>query len=168
MRLTESPSRSHTSRMTIPFKASDFFENPSFLSPFVAWFTAQVIKVALNYRANKRVDFRYLSSLGGMPSAHSATVCALATSVGMNSGFGSQVFMSTFIMALIVMFDASTVRRAAGLQASLLNDMVQELFKHHHFSERKLVELLGHTRFEVFMGLLLGIVIALLVNSFAG
>jgi acid phosphatase family membrane protein YuiD len=153
--------------MTINIQASDFFKNPTFWSPFLAWFLAQVIKVAINFRASKRVDFRYLSSLGGMPSAHSATVSALAMSVGINSGFDSQVFMSTFIVALIVMFDASTVRRAAGLQASLLNDIVQELFKEHHFSERKLVELLGHTRLEVFIGLILGIVMAIAVNSAA-
>ena len=144
---------------------ADFFRNPSLWSPFVAWFTAQIIKTGMNYRATKRLDFRYLSSLGGMPSAHSATVSALATSVGINAGFGSQVFISTFIVALIVMFDASTVRRAAGHQARLLNDMVQELFKSHHFSERKLVELLGHTRTEVFVGLLLGVVVALIVNE---
>ncbi len=154
--------------MTIFPSASDFFKNPSFWSPFLAWLTAQVIKVAINYRATKRIDFRYLSSLGGMPSAHSATVCALATSVGINAGYDSQVFMSTFIMALIVMFDASTVRRAAGLQARLLNDMVEELFKEHHFSEHKLVELLGHTRTEVFVGLLLGVAMAFLVNLIAG
>jgi acid phosphatase family membrane protein YuiD len=151
--------------MRIDIQSGDFFENPSFWSPFIAWFLSQVIKVAINFRASRRVDFRYLSSLGGMPSAHSATVSALAMSVGINSGFSSQVFMSTFIMALIVMFDASTVRRAAGLQASLLNDIVQELFKEHHFSERKLVELLGHTRLEVFIGLILGVIVAVLVNS---
>ena len=69
--------------------------------------------------------------------------------------------------ALITMFDASTVRRAAGLQAGLLNEMVDELFKEHRFSERKLAELLGHTRLEVFVGMVLGILIALLVNAAA-
>jgi acid phosphatase family membrane protein YuiD len=153
--------------MTITIHAADFFKNPTFWSPFFAWFIAQIIKTALNFRASQRIDFRYLSSLGGMPSAHSATVSALAMSVGINQGFDSQVFMSTFILALIVMFDASTVRRAAGLQASLLNDIVKELFKEHHFSERKLVELLGHTRLEVFVGLILGILVAIAVNAFA-
>ncbi len=142
-----------------------FFTNPSLCAPFAAWMIAQIIKVALNYRKEKRIDFRYLSSLGGMPSAHSATVSALATSVGINAGVSSPIFASTFVVAVIVMFDASTVRRAAGLQAGLLNDIVEELFKEHHFSERKMVELLGHTRTEVFAGLLLGVAIAFLVNS---
>jgi acid phosphatase family membrane protein YuiD len=142
-----------------------FFGNPSLCAPLLAFITAQIIKVALNYRAEKRIDFRYLSSLGGMPSAHSATVSALATSVGINSGVSSQIFASTFVVAIIVMFDASTVRRAAGLQAGLLNDIVEELFKEHHFSERKMVELLGHTRTEVFVGLLLGVFMAIIVNE---
>jgi acid phosphatase family membrane protein YuiD len=153
--------------MSLEMQSTDFFDNPSFWSPLLAWLIAQVLKVALNYRASRTLDFRYLSSLGGMPSAHSATVSALAMSVGLNAGFHSQVFMSTFIMALIVMFDASTVRRAAGLQATLLNDIVQEIFKEHHFSERKLVELLGHTRLEVFVGLILGVVVAIIVNHFS-
>ena len=65
---------------------------------------------------------------------------------------------------MITMFDASTVRRAAGLQASLLNDIVDELFKEHHLSEQKLAELLGHTRLEVFMGLLVGVFVAMIVT----
>jgi acid phosphatase family membrane protein YuiD len=154
----------HTTDMTPENTWGAFFSNPSLWSPLIAWITAQVTKVALNYRASKRVDFRYLSSLGGMPSAHSATVSALATSVGINCGVHSQIFASTFVVAVIVMFDASTVRRAAGLQAGLLNDIVRELFKEHHFSERKMVELLGHTRTEVFAGLLLGVAMAFLIN----
>ncbi len=142
-----------------------FFGNPSLWSPLIAWLTAQIIKVVLNYRAEKRINFRYLSSLGGMPSAHSATVSALATSVGINSGVSSQVFASTFVVAVIVMFDASTVRRAAGLQAGLLNDIVEEMFKKHRFSERKMVELLGHTRTEVFAGLFLGVAMAFILNE---
>ena len=150
--------------MTINIQASDFFKNPTFWSPFLAWFLAQVIKVAINFRASKRVDFRYLSSLGGMPSAHSATVSALAMSVGINSGFDSQVFMSTFIVALIVMFDASTVRRATGQQARLLNQIVDQIFKEHHLSTQKLREILGHTRTEVFAGMIVGIASGVLVS----
>jgi acid phosphatase family membrane protein YuiD len=63
------------------------------------------------------------------------------------------------------MFDASTVRRAAGLQARLLNEIVDELFKEHHFSERKLAELLGHTRLEVFTGLIMGVFVAMGISS---
>ena len=145
---------------------SDFVRNPSFWSAFGAWFIAQAVKVLIHYGTTRRIDFHYLVSLGGMPSAHSATVSAIAFSVGLNSGFGSQLFMSTFVMALIVMFDASTVRRAAGRQASILNGILEELFKEHHFAKEKLVELLGHTRLEVFVGLVLGVLVALIVNGF--
>jgi len=101
-----------------------------------------------------------------MPSAHSASVSGLATSVGIIQGFGSAIFAIALCLAIIVMFDASTVRRAAGLQAMLLNEMVDELFKDHHFSQRKLKELLGHTRLEVFMGMVMGILVGMLVSTY--
>jgi len=82
----------------------------------------------------------------------------------MLEGFGSSVFVVAFGFALITMFDASTVRRAAGLQATLLNEIVDELFKEHRFSERKLAELLGPTRLEVFMGAMVGVFAAMIVT----
>jgi acid phosphatase family membrane protein YuiD len=87
----------------------------------------------------------------------------LATSVGLVAGFGTPVFAASLALASITVFDAATVRRAAGQQARLLNDMVDELFRDHHFSQRKLAELLGHTRLEVFMGMVVGVLVALLV-----
>ena len=80
-------------------------------------------------------------------------------------GFGSAPFALALGFALLVMFDASTVRRAAGLQARLLNQIVDELFKEHRLSEKKLAELLGHTRLEVGLGMVVGILTAMLVNS---
>jgi hypothetical protein len=104
-------------------------------------------------------------STGGMPSAHSALASGLATAVGLRGGFDSPLFALTLAFALMVMFDASTVRRAAGLQARLLNEIIDELFKEHHLSERKLKELLGHTRLEVVMGMIIGILVGMLVTS---
>jgi acid phosphatase family membrane protein YuiD len=75
--------------------------------------------------------------------------------------------MVALVVASITMFDASTVRRAAGLQARLLNEMLDELFKEHHLSERKLKELLGHTRLEVLMGAIVGILTAMIVVSYS-
>ena len=92
---------------------------------------------------------------------------ALATAVGLKTGFGAPLFVVTLSFASIIMFEAATVRRAAGSQARLLNQMVLELFRHHRLSEQKLVELLGHTRLEVFMGMLIGILVALLVSAVA-
>ena len=112
----------------------------------------------------RRVDFRYLTSLGGMPSAHSAMVSAVATSVGLIEGFGSTIFIVTLVFALLVMFDASTVRRAAGLQARLLNQVVEVMLKEHHLPTQKLREILGHTRMEVFAGMLVGIAIGMAMH----
>lgn len=102
-----------------------------------------------------------------MPSAHSAMASALATIVGIETGFGEPVFAVALAFSLVVMFDASTVRRAAGTQARLLNEMVDELFKEHHFSEKKLKELLGHTRLEVLLGMIMGILVAILAKALA-
>lgn len=144
---------------------SDLFRNPTFWATSSAWVCAQATKVLINHFRTGRVDFQYMVSLGGMPSAHSASVCALATSVGLNAGFGTQLFVATLMLAIVVMFDATTVRRAAGIQARLLNDIVQEFFREHHLSETKLVELLGHTRIEVFVGMAMGVLISLIVNA---
>lgn len=145
----------------------DLFKNVCFWSPFCAWLCAQFTKMLCDFYKTRRIDMHYLVSTGGMPSAHSSMVSGLATSVGLALGFGSASFAISMGFAMLVMFDASTVRRAAGLQARLLNQMINELFKEHRFSEKKLVELLGHTRLEVFMGMVMGILCALLVNAIA-
>lgn len=144
---------------------SGFWQNISVWSAVLAWGIAQTIKMAADYRRGGRLDFSVLVSTGGMPSAHSAMVSALATSVGLRAGFGSAVFAVTLIFALVVMFDAQSVRRAAGQQARMLNQIIAELFEQHHFSQQKLAELLGHTRTEVFAGLLTGVAVALIVHA---
>lgn len=121
--------------------------------------------MVIGFCRTRRLDFSYLVSTGGMPSAHSAMVSGLALAIGLRTGFESPVFALALAFALVVMFDASTVRRAAGLQARLLNQILEELFKHHHLSEKKLAELLGHTRLEVFMGMVIGILVGLLVHA---
>lgn len=143
----------------------ELFKSASFLSALAAWTAAQFTKMLCGFYETHRLDFSYLVSTGGMPSAHSALVCGLATSVGLEHGFGSTLFVLALGFALITMFDASTVRRAAGMQAKLLNQIVDELFKEHHLSEGKLAELLGHTRLEVFLGLIIGVLVAMIVNS---
>lgn len=145
----------------------DTFRNVHFWSPFMAWMTAQLTKMLNAFLKTKKLDFRYIVSTGGMPSAHSSMVTGLATSIGINCGFKSPIFALSMAFALLTMFDASTVRRAAGEQARLLNEMIEELFKQHRFSERKLAELLGHTRLEVFLGMVMGIFVALIVNAAA-
>lgn len=88
-------------------------------------------------------------------------VCSLFTSIGLTEGFDAPITMLAFAFAAITMFDAASVRRAAGHQAKVLNQMIQELFKEHRLSQTHLKELLGHTRKEVFAGMLLGIGVAI-------
>lgn len=133
-------------------------------SAFAAWMIAQSIKFFTVLAVRHEADFRLFVSTGGMPSAHAALVTALATSVGLVCGFGSHLFAVTAALASIVLFDAQSVRRAAGQQARILNQIVKELFKEHHLSQQRLHELLGHTRLEVFMGMIVGIATALIIN----
>ncbi len=145
--------------------SQSIFSNVAFVSAFFGWLLAQAMKFGFHYLRTRKIDFYVIVSTGGMPSSHSAMVSALATSIGISRGFADPVFALALGFALIVMFDAQSFRRAAGQQARLLNQIVEELFKEHHFSEKKLAELLGHTRYEVFFGMLLGILMAMLVHA---
>ena len=138
----------------------------AFWAGAAGWLVAQLTKMIICLVQSRRLDFRYLVSTGGMPSAHSALSSAVATAMGITEGFNSAAFTLSFFFAAIVMFDAQTVRAAAGKQARLLNQIVDELFQEHHLSENKLKELLGHTRLEVFFGMLTGIFCAMTVVRF--
>jgi len=142
----------------------NYFLHPWFWSSFLAWITAQAIKLTRAAFKTKRVDFEYLVSTGGMPSAHSAMVVGLAVSVGLTEGFGSPLAMLAAAFAAITMFDAATVRRAAGEQAKVLNRIVADLVQRHHLPTRNaLRELLGHTRREVLWGMVVGVCVAVAV-----
>jgi acid phosphatase family membrane protein YuiD len=130
---------------------------PWFWSAFGSWSLAQVVKMLIAFARTRRWDFHYFVSTGGMPSAHSAMVCGLATSIGLTNGFNAAETMLAGAFAAITMFDAAVVRRAAGQQAKVLNLMRDEIFAHRRISEKRLKELLGHTRLEVFVGMLVGI-----------
>lgn len=142
---------------------SEFFTSSILFTTVISWFTAQVIKVILVFIQNKKVDFRRLVGSGGMPSSHTAFVVSLAVSVGLCEGFSSTIFAVSVVVALVVMYDAAGVRRAAGQQAKILNMLVEEWGKNNFKNtEKKLKELLGHTPVEVFAGAILGGAIALL------
>ena len=141
-----------------------WYNNISIWCGLTAWLIAQSIKMFSDFRKTRKVDLSVLVSTGGMPSAHSAGVSALATSIGLVAGFSSGLFATTFAFACIVMFDAQSVRQAAGHQARILNQILEELFKEHHLSQQKLGELLGHTRHEVFAGMFVGIVSAVAIH----
>ena len=140
----------------------NFFLHPWFWSAFLAWITAQTIKIVRSAVKTRSIDFEYLVSTGGMPSAHSSMATGLATSIGLTEGFGTPVAMLALGFAVVTMFDAATVRRAAGEQAKVLNQMLKEL-RELKFKPQHLKELLGHTRKEVFWGMVLGACVAVLV-----
>ena len=143
----------------------DFFSAPWFWAGLLSWCVAQTIKMTVDFFRTHRIDFSYFVSTGGMPSAHSAMVSGLATSIGLTEGFGSPICVLAAAFAVVTMFDAAGVRNAAGQQARLLNQMVDELFTEHKFNTPRLKELLGHTRLEVFAGLLTGIGVSLFIMS---
>jgi acid phosphatase family membrane protein YuiD len=130
--------------------------------PLVAWFVAQALKVIINAVRERNLDLSYMYSPGGMPSAHSALMTALATTMGLLFGFDSPAFAISLAMAFIVMYDAAGVRRTVGYQSTMLNRMLEELFKGNKEFGQRLQEIIGHSKWEVFVGALLGILLALL------
>ena len=123
---------------------------------------AQILK-GLTHRARTgEWDVGVMYQTGGMPSSHAAMVSALATGVGLRVGFGTPLFAAATVFALIVIYDAAGVRRAAGEQARILNQILAELFQGHPIQQEKLQELLGHTRMEVTAGIFLGVGLAVL------
>jgi acid phosphatase family membrane protein YuiD len=127
-----------------------------------AWAIAQIIKFITVLVTKHKLDWRHILSSGGMPSSHSAFVCACASAMGYLYGWNSPFFTISAVVAIVVMYDAANVRKAAGEQAKILNYIME------HWADMKpaifgkeLKELLGHTPFQVLMGGLLGVVIGL-------
>ena len=133
-----------------------FFTNKWMLIPLITWFLVQVFKVIRELLRDKKVNFRRIWGAGGMPSAHTACVSSFATTIGLTEGFGSPIFAFSVVFAFVVMYDAAGVRRAAGKQARVLNQIIESEGKNINIQE-KLVEFLGHTPIEVFCGALTGI-----------
>ncbi|KAH9616017.1 hypothetical protein KSS87_003381 [Heliosperma pusillum] len=134
--------------------------NPTFISGLIALLLAQSMKVVLNFFVERKWDFSIMFTSGGMPSSHSALCTALTTSVALCHGVSDSLFPVCLGFSLVVMYDAIGVRRHAGMQAQVLNKIIEDLFQGHPISERKLKELLGHTPSQVVAGALLGIAVA--------
>ena len=141
----------------------DFFQNGILWTSMAAWAIAQSVKVTLGYFREKRFNFRWFGGTGGMPSAHTACVSSLSTTVGLTYGFDSALFAIVVIFTLIIMFDANTVRFTTGRQAKILNQMMEDIYWKKKLDEEKIKEFLGHTPVQVFAGAALGIVVALLM-----
>ena len=145
----------------------EIIRHPWFISAFFAGGLAQLIKFTVAAIRLRRFDFSLLTSAGGMPSAHSALVTALAVSVGLTEGFDSHEAMIAVGFGTIVLADAATLRRAAGEQAALLNQIVDKFGGPEKFGiGKRLRERLGHTRREVVGGVFFGMAVAYVVCRF--
>ena len=137
----------------------DIFSNKYIYIPVLLWFLIQCYKIVCDLVTTKKFNFRRIMGAGGMPSSHSAVVCSLATLVGRSEGFASPIFAVTFVLAVVVMYDAAGIRRAAGKQAKMLNKIVNTPGLTNVEIQEKLVEVLGHTPFQVFIGALIGVIV---------
>ncbi|MFR3499795.1 MAG: divergent PAP2 family protein [Paraclostridium bifermentans] len=141
---------------------SEIFSNKVLLISMFACFLAQLFKIFTGDQ--KKVQISRIFTSGGMPSSHSSFVTSLSTLVGMDCGFNSTEFAVVAVFSMIIMYDASGVRRAVGKQAVILNQIVDDLQHKKHIEQKKLKELVGHTPVEVFFGAILGIITALVFN----
>ncbi len=130
--------------------------------PFLVWFFIQTYKVIYDLITTKEINFKRILGAGGMPSSHSAVVTSLATMIGKSEGVNSPIFGIALIFAFVVMYDAAGVRRAAGKQAKILNKIVNTPGLTKEQVSEKLIETLGHTPIQVFVGALIGIIVGLL------
>ena len=131
--------------------------------PFLVWFGIQLFKFIYDLITTKKINFKRILQAGGMPSSHSAVVVALTTMVAKDLGIQSPEFGIALIFSFVVMYDAAGVRRAAGKQAKLLNKIVQTPGLSGVEVQEKLVEVLGHTPVQVFVGAIIGVLVGLLI-----
>ncbi|MCM1038369.1 MAG: divergent PAP2 family protein [Ruminococcus sp.] len=143
-------------------------QNPVLVAAVLGWFVAQVLKTVIHLMITRQLVWERMVGSGGMPSSHSATVCALATATGIQYGSDSFAFAIAVILAIIVMHDAMGVRRETGIQARVLNEMMS-LFREMGTKmsvEDKLKEFVGHTPIQVWMGGLLGVLTGFITCHF--
>ena len=145
--------------------------NRILMTSVLGWLIAQVLKTIIHYIVSGEMVAERLTGSGGMPSSHSATVCALALSVAFNCGVDSPEFAIALIVAIIVMYDARGVRRETGIQAELLNDMLkvfEDMGRDDISSHDKMKEFVGHTPLQVMVGAVLGILVAIAMQFVYG
>lgn len=138
-------------------------DNPVLVVAVVAWVIAQALKLPLQYLSERNWDWTVLLRAGGMPSSHSALVTAAAHGSGLVTGFDSPIFALAVVMAMIVIYDATGIRRQAGRHAEIINAVLRDLLEGHQLSQQRLREVLGHSPLEAFIGMVLGLVVAQLL-----
>ena len=140
----------------------DILNNKFIYIPILVWFFIQSFKVIWDLVATKKCNFKRILGAGGMPSSHSAVVTSLTVLIGKSEGLASPIFALSFIFAMVVMYDAAGVRRAAGKQAHLLNKIIETPGLTNVEVQERLVEVLGHTPLQVIVGATIGIIVGLI------
>jgi acid phosphatase family membrane protein YuiD len=137
------------------------FQNHVLLTGLAGWILAQAIKIPVDLFQSRHWNWALFFAAGGMPSSHSALVTSTAMAVGLHYGFDNPLFGVATALAMIVVYDATGIRRQAGMQAQKINILVEELLQGHPISQEHLREVLGHTPLEALGGVLLGLAIAM-------
>lgn len=134
--------------------------SPYLLSVAFAWLVAQGSKYITSViRTGKLTDWRQLYISGGMPSAHSATMVAITTVIGLKDGITSGLFGLAVMISIIVMYDAMMVRRSSGAQGEILRSLIAEVKS--TLAPPKVVR--GHEPLEVMAGALVGMTVGYIV-----
>ena len=141
---------------------TDFIQNKYIYIPILLWFGIQLFKLIYDLVTTKKFNFKRIMGAGGMPSSHSAVVVGLATLIGKYEGINTPIFAIALIFSFVVMYDAAGVRRAAGKQAKLLNQLVETPGLSGIQVSEKLVEVLGHTPIQVVVGAAIGVIVGLI------
>jgi hypothetical protein len=139
---------------------ASIFSNQVLWAGVAAWALAQIIKVPYAYLQEKRWNWSLLFRAGGMPSSHAALVTAITHAVGLYVGFDDPLFAVAFMVAMVVVYDATGIRRQAGLHAALINAMIDDLASGHALKGEQLLEVLGHTPLEALAGVIMGLIVA--------
>jgi len=138
------------------------------IAGLIAWSLAQLMKVPLEYLRTHRWNWALLIAPGGMPSSHTALMVGISHAIGLFDGYNTSLFALSVAVSMVVIYDATNIRRQAGKHAELINAMIRDLAAGHPLKEEQLREVLGHTPLEVVGGFLLGIVIAQITWWLAG
>jgi len=146
----------------------EILRNKILVITLTVWALAQCIKVFLGVIRERRFNFRWFIGTGGIPSSHAAGATALATTIGMERGFDSVIFALSAVFALVTMFDAQGVRRATGQQAEILNRILEDIYWRGKIETNRLVELIGHTPIQVFIGSIIGCLMSIIFYSMCG
>jgi len=139
-------------------------DNRVLIAALLAWAVAQGLKMPIEYARTRRWNWVLLLRAGGMPSSHSSLVTALAHGIGLSVGYDSAMFALAVVVAMVVIYDATGIRRQSGLQAETINVLVRDLLKGHPMRhEKQLREVLGHSPLEAIVGLCLGLAVAQII-----